>query len=101
MAATAKVIHLKGNPREPESAEHIIKFPGGSISVCRTSDNQYWAHIEVNHEGIIDDAFRESKIGKIEATRLEYFRPPGEIKELQDTDDLTHIAVKIKTGKEL
>lgn len=32
MAATAKTIVLKGDPKKPESAEHHIIFPGGSIS---------------------------------------------------------------------
>jgi hypothetical protein len=95
MAATAKVIELKGDPRKPESAEHIIMFPGGSISVCRTSNNEYWAHIEVNHHEIIEDTIRQSKIGKIVKTRLDYFRPPGEVKEIEDIKDLTHLAVRI------
>lgn len=97
MPETAKVIILKGNPKYPESAEQIIKFPGGSISVCRTSNNEYWAHIEVNRGQIISDTVKESKTGKIIKTRLDYNRPPGEIKEIQDLDELQHIAVRIKT----
>jgi hypothetical protein len=95
MTATAKVIELKGDPRKPESAEHIIKFPGGSISVCRTTDNEYWAHIEVNHDEI-GETVRTSCLGEIVNSRLEYNRPPGEIKIIEDIKDLTHLAVRIK-----
>lgn len=51
MAATARVITLYGDPRrEPESAEHIINFPGGHVAVMRTSDGSYWAHITRERE---------------------------------------------------
>lgn len=72
MAATAKTIVLKGDPSKPESAEHHIIFPGGSISVCRTGDNKYWAHVKVNRETPIDGAGEyESKSGFIEAIRID------------------------------
>lgn len=70
MAATAKIITLKGDPKNPESAEHHIEFPGGSISVCRTSKNEYWAHIYVNDKQILDDTVR-SKKGKLKEIRNE------------------------------
>lgn len=99
MAATAKVIELKGNPKNPESAEHIIIFPGGSISVCRTDNNEYWAHIEVNHkpEMLIDEAVRESASGEIVDGRIDYNRPPGDVRKIEDLEELSHIAVRIKT----
>ena len=72
MADTTKVILLKGDKRNPESSEHIIKFPGGSIAVARTSDNEYWAHIEVNKRELLEDEVRGSKFGEI--TEL-YIKP--------------------------
>lgn len=81
MAATAKTIVLKGDSKNPESAEHNIEFPGGSISVCRTSNNEYWAHIYVNDGQILDDTVR-SKIGKL--------------KEIRNNED-NHFAVLIST----
>lgn len=71
MAATAKTITLNGNPNSPESAEHIIEFPGGAISVCRTSKNEYWAHIYVNGKEIIEDTVQHSRKGKIKTIRLD------------------------------
>ena len=96
MAATAKIIELKGDPRKPESAEHIIIFPGGSISVCRTSDNEYWAHIHVNKKQVIPDTIEHSSAGLIVDSRLDYIQ-----KDTQDIPDLAaleHLAVRISTS---
>ena len=81
MPETAKTITLKGDPKNPESAEHHIEFPGGSISVCRTSENEYWAHIYVNDGQILEDTVRSKR---------------GKIKRIRDTDD-NHFAVLITT----
>lgn len=80
MAATSKTITLKGNSNNPEAQEHHIEFPGGSISVCRTSNNEYWAHIYVHEGESLDDTVR-SKQGEI----------------IERRDESNHIAVKIKT----
>lgn len=67
MAATAKVITLRGDKSEPESAEHIINFPGGHVAVMRTADGSYWAHIarerdEHEGSGMGPGAFLESRV---------------------------------------
>jgi hypothetical protein len=101
MAATAKVITLKGNPRNPESAEHIIIFPGGSISVCRTSNNEYWAHIEVHHkkqEPELTDGVRESQHGEVVYSRIDYVYPNNpNVVNMTNIEDIHHIAIRIKT----
>jgi hypothetical protein len=99
-AFTAKVILLKGDPKKPESAQHIIKFPGGSIEVSRTSDNEYWAHIEVYKGNVLDENVRESANGTIVASRLDYDHPKCEILEIPDADQLIHLAVRISTKGE-
>ncbi len=94
---TAKVILIKSDSAQPESAEHIIKFPGGSISVCRTSDNEYWAHIEVNHGQVLADAgLRESKRGDVVDSRIDY--DTGLISGMPDMPAINHLAVRITTG---
>ena len=65
-----KKIVMTGNKENLEKPESIIEFPGGSISVCRTSNNEYWAHIEVNTKQVLD-SIRESKIGEIKKIRYE------------------------------
>ena len=107
MAATAKEytigkapkkIELKGDPKKsPESAEHIIVFPGGSISVCRTSDNNYWAHIEVytEYDGPAwnDQGVREQRNGRIEVIRVD---TKDGVKEVEPVET-DHFAVLICT----
>lgn len=104
MAATAKEfifgkapkkIELKGNKNNPESAEHHILFPGGTISVCRTSDGDYWAHIEVytKEKGPLLDSTRESKNGKIVGIRID---TPDGVQEV-DHKNTDHFAVLIST----
>jgi hypothetical protein len=103
MAATAKEfeygkapkkIELKGDPKNPESAEHIIVFPGGSIAVCRTSDNNYWAHISVNREEVDGAGTRQSKKGVIEIIRVDTIDGVKQVEPV-DTD---HFAVLICTN---
>lgn len=80
MAATSKTITLKGDKKSPESAEHHIEFPGGSVSVCRTSKDEYWVHVYVNDGQILDDTV-SSKNGKI----------------VDKIDDKNHLACLIST----
>ena len=104
MAATAKVfkygdkkgklIELICDPKvKIESAEHIITFPGGSFSVCRTSNNEYWVHVAVNKEDTVDDIAKLSKNGKVNVIRMD---TPDGVKTI-DEPDTDHFAVKIST----
>jgi len=62
--ARAKVVHsqdavtvlFKGNKSSPEPSTGIIKFPGGHVEVSRTSDGQYWAHLELNKSTKVTDS---------------------------------------------
>lgn len=88
------MIILEGNPKKPESAEHHIVFPGGSISVCRTSDNEYWAHVKVNPEKPLDGAGEyESKTGFIRCIRID---TPDGVREVHP-QGVDHFAVLIST----
>jgi hypothetical protein len=51
IAKAPKLIRLLGDKRKPESAQHIIEFPGGAIELSRTSEGHYWAHIIINRSG--------------------------------------------------
>jgi hypothetical protein len=83
---------MTGNKENIEKPESIIEFPGGSLSVCRTSNNEYWAHIEVNDKQKLYDVERESMIGEILKIRYD-------AKEGAQTLDLktNHFAVLIAT----
>lgn len=98
-----KTTILKGDKNERESAEHIIYFPGGSISVCRTENDEYWAHIEVNHKKQnpqITDGVRQSKHGNVVDSRIDYVFPNNpNVIEMTNMEDINHIAIRIKTGE--
>jgi hypothetical protein len=99
MAATCKVIELKGNPKNPESAEHIIKFPGGSIAVARTSNNEYWAHIRVHRGQIIEGTVEESAFGTVVDSRLDYEHPYDSAVDIFEAEYLEHIAIRIRIAR--
>ena len=89
-------IFLKGDPKSPEKSESFILFPGGSVSVCRTTNNEYWVHIHVNKDKLIgSDGFDNTK-GRIIDSRLDPF-DDSIIGKLLDPSNLQHIAVRIKT----
>ena len=99
MSATCKVINLEGNPNKPESAEHIITFPGGSISLCRTSDNEYWAHIAVNHDQVLDDIPSKSMRGEVVGSRVDHDWPVSpNVVDIPKHETINHIAIRIKTA---
>jgi hypothetical protein len=95
MAATSKTIILKGDHKNPESAEHHIEFPGGSVSVCRTSTGDYWAHVTVYTEekGPLLDSTYQSRHGRIKAIRID---TPNGVKTV-DHKNTDHFAVLITT----
>jgi hypothetical protein len=106
--AKGKVIHdgdactvlIEGNKKiRPEPSEHIIKFPGGSIGVTRTSNDEYWAHIVVNDGQVIDDIHWQSKPGKVVETRIDRILPPDacRVEELGYPEFINHIAIRIST----
>ena len=104
MGATAKVfkygdkkgkeIDLLGDAKiKSESAEHIINFPGGSFSVTRTSNDDYWVHVSVNQDVILDDISKMSKNGAVKTIRMD---TPDGVKTI-DEPDTDHFAILIST----
>ena len=89
-----KEIELLGDPKKKiESAEHIINFPGGSFSVCRTSNQDYWVHISVNKDETLDDIEKLSKNGSIKTIRID---TPDGVKTL-DPQGSDHFGILIST----
>ena len=94
-------ILLKGDSNHPESAEHIIVFPGGSIGVCRTSNNEYWAHIEIYKGEPGSGGMRESVTASVVAVRVDNLN--GVQRQLSDQLeelDILHLAVRVKGSKD-
>lgn len=95
-----KRIELLGDKtKRPESAEHIIEFPGGAIELARTSDGNYWAHIIINRNWASSDhGGRLSAIGEVLDARLGRDYPDG-VSGIDQHEGLQQIAVLIKPTK--
>ena len=97
VGSAPKRITLYGDKsRKAESAEHIIEFPGGAIELARCSDGTYWAHILVNRGGVIDDSDGiDGAVGQVIDSRIDYNRPPGDIREIADHAGIRQISIRI------
>ncbi len=96
-----KRITLLGDRRRPESAQHIIEFPGGAIEVSRLDDGSYWAHIIVNR-GWGDPSMAPTMSGargQVIASRVDHADVPH-IDEIAGHNDVRQIAVLIKPESE-
>lgn len=48
---------LFGNPDiKTEKPHTIVKFPGGHVEIARTTDNNYWIHVAVEDDALIERA---------------------------------------------
>ena len=57
---------IKGNKASPEPEHHEFRFPGGSVNLQRTSNNEYWVHIEiVKEDSVCSEISSHSKAGKL------------------------------------
>jgi len=95
-----KRIELLGDKtKRPESAEHIIEFPGGAIEVTRTSKGDYWAHIIINQQDAFEDgSTREQATGCVIDSRIGY--TDGRcIDPVPNATDAYQIAVLIRSTK--
>lgn len=94
-----KRVELRGDKtKKPESAQHIIEFPGGAIELSRTSDNEYWAHIIVNRGwGGGDSDGLTSARGEVVGSRIDC---AAGVIDVPHADSLTQIAVRIRSKRE-
>lgn len=89
-------IELLGDKKRPESAQHVIEFPGGAIEVSRTSDGNYWAHIHINRDWADSDMDGiKGAIGEVVGSRLQTENGLNEIAG----NGISQIAVLIKTKR--
>ena len=91
-----KLIEVFGDKhKKAEPIHHTIAFPGGHINVTRTTDNEYWAHIWVNTEQVLED-HEHSKTGDIKKIR---FDTAEGVKTIEA--ETNHFAVLITTNQEV
>ncbi len=101
-----KVIKIEGDKfTKPEPWQHRIEFPGGYISVDRTSDGEYWAHIGLNTDDRGEPALclQTSMRGQMIDSRVDYDHPAYHrrieagvraIGEVQDIEHVQHVAIR-------
>lgn len=100
-----RVLGDKQVKREPES--HRIEFPGGTISVERTTTGEYWAHIFVNTRSNpeYEETHMGSKTGVIIDSRIDFIHEEyqrrvdmGEpaIPKIDGAEHAYHIAVRLR-----
>lgn len=99
--ARAKVVHsddavtiiFKGDPKNPEPGSAIIKFPGGHVEVTRTSDNRYWAHVNVEESSNIKES-------RIDYDFEGYTKSEIKIPDVPNAENIQHIAILIGIDKD-
>ena len=96
----ATTVVIAGDIRNPEPATVVVKFPGGHVEVSRTSDGDYYVHIQRNLDTNYEIGLRA---GHIVQSRLDYtpeaWRANGlAIPPLPKHEEIQHIAVNISVA---
>lgn len=97
------VVYLDAKPESPEPAEYIVKFPGGSIAVCRIDDQDspigvsFWAHVEINHVDNLKPTEREGALIHARIDRLNHHAGTEDLGSFSD-EDTYHVAFRIQPG---
>lgn len=90
--APRRIALLGDKTKRPESAQHIIEFPGGAVELTRTSTGDYWVHVIVNREQIIDDADgRVSAFGRIVDARIDRVSRIDHVPELENVEQIAFL----------
>jgi hypothetical protein len=111
MADTCKVFQAAGQPKPPkrltlngektakvESAQHIIEFPGGALELSRLDNGEYWAHLIVNRDDVVDDTDgRVSAFGIVTDSRIDYEYPADPcVVSVPNAGAIRQIALRIR-----
>ena len=97
--APGKIRLLGDKTIRPEPATHIIEFPGGAIELSRTSENDYWAHIIVDHDFALPDDCEglRGAYGEIVGSRIDYeFPAEPNVVPVPDAEQVRQIAILIR-----
>ena len=101
MGTDVRGVKLKGDRRNPEPIHFRVMFPGGDVDIVRTTDDDYWIHIRVNHK---DDGADPDRVldAKITDARLDLLSKPVQQVDVGDFNDpsLYHLAVRITRDKD-
>lgn len=101
MGTDVRGVKLAGSRKNPEPIHFRVMFPGGDVDIVRTTDDDYWIHIRVNHEEDGADPVR-IRDAKIVDARLDLLDKPVSKVDVGDFNDpsLYHLAVRITRNKD-
>jgi len=99
MGQSVMGVVLEGNPQRPEPIHFRVVIPGGDVDIVRTSDDDYWVHVRVNHPGHGSFCRGEDVPGKILDARLDLTSKHTVDVNVGDfnSPDLYHLAVRVTT----
>jgi hypothetical protein len=87
-------IVLCGDRKSPEPPEVSIQFPGGCVSVCRTTSGKFWMHFSVHH-----DEKSKGKLGEVVDARIDYDDGTVIQESLMYDDRFEHMAILVEPRK--
>ena len=89
-------VTLHGDRKRPEPTYFRIAFPGGEVTVARTSDDGYWVHVSTVDCPVRAD-LEGLTLGAFAAARLDTRGQHTAEVDLGDfgRDDLYHVALKV------
>ena len=105
MGSKVTGVEILGDPEKPEHDEFRVCFPGGSVSIMRTSDGSYWIHTLAN---LPDNSHGERNddrpIGRVIETRANatghfFPRTPAELAAVLESTGLYQLSVRIGVRK--
>lgn len=90
-------VELEGNPSNPEPEHFRVCFPGGDVDIVRTTTNDYWIHVRVNHEDHGAFVKGEDVPARIVDARLDLTNKHTAEVNVGDFNDpnLYHLAVRV------
>lgn len=99
-AAPKRITLLGDKTKRPESAQHIIEFPGGAVEISRTTEGDYWAHIIVNRNQFAggDGKGLTSARGVVVDARIDREHPDG-VTGIEKHERIEQIAVLIRSTR--
>lgn len=97
--APRRITLLGDKTKRPESAQHIIEFPGGAIELTRTVDGNYWAHIIVNRRAFAgnDGDGLNSARGEVIDARID--KQSGGVDAIEGHERIEQVAVLVRAVK--
>lgn len=97
MGSNVKGVKLRGDVDTPEDIHFRVMFPGGDVDIVRTTDNDYWIHVRVDHPEDGGNPERPVQDARITDARLDLKNKATSQVDVGDfnSSELYHLAVRV------